>query len=129
MVEGEAAFIWGADAGCHGGGGSFHGGGSYGGDRGIRGGGFDGGARSLGGGSHYPGSGLGTRRSAGSSGERSSGSRSSNVRGAINDGQWHSFGNAGSSARLSEGRNSGGLANSSLAARNAGSSDATGRFL
>jgi len=48
----------------------------------------------------------------------SSGSRSSNVRPAINDGQWHSFGNAASS-----GRNSGALAHSSLSARNAGISD------
>jgi hypothetical protein len=61
---------------------------------------------------------LGTSRSAGSSGDRSS-----NVPAAINDGQWHSFGNVASSARSSAGHNSGGLANSSLSARNSGTSD------
>jgi hypothetical protein len=59
---------------------------------------------------------LGAGRSPGSSGDRSS-----NIRPAINDGQWHSFGNAGSSARSNAGRNSGSSANSSLSARNAGS--------
>src|SRR6202521_4881062 len=68
-------FHGGGGGGFDGGGGSFHGGGSYGGDRGIRGGGFDGGARSLGGGRHYPGSGLGTRRRACSSGGGEAGGR------------------------------------------------------
>src|SRR5437879_4403504 len=72
----------------------------------------------------YQGSGMGASRSAGSSGDRSSSERSSSVRAAINDGQWHSFGNAGGSAHSSAGRNSGGPANnSSLSAHNAGSAD------
>jgi hypothetical protein len=51
------------------------------------------------------------------------GNRSSRFSSAINDGQWHSFGNSGSSARSSEGRNSGGSAHSTLLARNAGIAD------
>jgi hypothetical protein len=67
---------------------------------------------------------MGTSHSPSLSGDRSSSERSSNIRAAINDGQWHSFGNAGSSARSSVGRNSGGSAhNSNLSARNSGSAD------
>ncbi len=124
--------------GGHGGGGGSHGGGGGGGGF-HGGGGSHGGARSSGGGGEYHGGGFrGSRsdggfgasrgmigRSGGSEAGRNFGDRdhSSNFRPAINDGQWHSFGNSGSSARLSEGRNSGGLANSSLSARNAGISD------
>jgi hypothetical protein len=94
-----------------GGGGGFHsGGGSY------RGGGLS--ARSYGGGSYSRGgSGSAAGRNPGSSGMRSSirGSsissanlRSANLRPAINDGQWHSFGNGASSARFGPTFNRGG---------------------
>jgi hypothetical protein len=128
----------GGGGGSHGGGGGFHGGGG-----GFRGGGGSYGAgRSFGGGGSYhqgggfrggPGAGPGGsgsraygRSEAGRS-FRSEGNRASNVRPAIKDGQWHSFGNSGSSARVSEGRNSGSLANSSLSARNTGSSEGAWR--
>ena len=119
-------------------GGSGHGGG--GGGSSHSSGGSYGSARPSGGGSGYHGGGFRGSRSGGGfgpsrgmmgrSGEseagrsfRSEGNRSSNVRPAIADGQWHSFGNSGSSARLGEGRNSAGLTNSGLSARNAGSPD------
>jgi hypothetical protein len=52
----------------------------------------------------------------------SSGNHSSNFHSAINDGQWHSFGNAGSSARSSGGRNPGNFAASGVSAHNGGGS-------
>lgn len=128
----------GGGGGFHGGGGggSHSGGGSYsGGARGSREGGSYG-ARSYGGGNYGRGGGSQAGRSSGSSSIRSS-ERSSfdrgteNIRPAINDGQWHSFGNA-SSARSTEGRNTAGSGNSTLiarnTARNAGISDAGRTF-
>jgi len=127
----------GGGSGSHagGGGGGFHGGGSGGGFHG--GGGSYGGARSIGGGGYHEGGGSRVGSSAGreGAGSRSYGSsesgrgsnslanHASNLRPAINDGQWHSFGNSGSSARSGEGRNSGGRTNLSLSARNVGASD------
>jgi len=55
---------------------------------------------------------------------RSSARDSSNIRPAINDGRWHSFGNSGSSAHASQRRNSAGAENSHLAAHSTGVSDA-----
>jgi hypothetical protein len=46
------------------------------------------------------------------------GNRSSNFRSAVNDGQWHSFGNAGGSARFSGGRTPGNFASSGFSSRN-----------
>ena len=105
--------------GFHGGGGSRNGAQSSGRGGGYRGGGFRGdrsdrAARGLIG----QNGGSGAVRNFGAAGDHSS-----NFRAAINDGQWHSFDNSGSSARWNEGRNSGGLRNSSLSARNAGISD------
>ena len=117
----------GGGGGFHGGGGGFHGGGgSYGGGRSFGGGGSYHQGGGLRGGPGAGPNGAGSRSEAGRS-FRSEGNRASNVRPAINDGQWHSFGNSGSSARLSAGRNSGSLANSSLSARNAGSSEGAWR--
>ncbi len=132
---GGGGFHGGGGGGYHGGGGYYGGGRSYGGGSYERGGDFRGGSaagREGGGRGSYGGSEAG-----GNSG--SSESHSSNLRPAIADGQWHSFGNsgssarssagssarssAGSSARSSEGRNSGGAANSSLSARNTGIAD------
>jgi hypothetical protein len=131
----------GGGGGFHGGGGSYgggsfhgggsYGGGSYGGSRGVeggyrggegasRGGGFEGGA-SRGGYSRG-----GSEAGRGSSSEAS---RSSNIRPAINDGQWHSFGNGASAshttsaASANSGRGSTAAGNSNLMARNAGTSD------
>jgi len=112
-----------------GGGGSSHSSsGSYGsarpsgGSSGYHGGGFRG---SRSGGGFGPSRGMTGRSGESEAGRsfRSEGNRSSNVRPAIADGQWHSFGNSGSSVRSGEGRNSGGRANSSLSARNVGASD------
>jgi hypothetical protein len=118
-----------AQHGGHGGGGGFHGGGGGGGFHGTGGvGGFSraGGGESHGGSSY----GGGARSSGGEGGYRggseagrSAENHSSSFRPAINDGQWHSFGNSSSSARLSEGRNSGRSPGSNLMARNVGSSD------
>ncbi|MGB8012727.1 MAG: hypothetical protein WCF68_14020 [Terriglobales bacterium] len=108
-------------------GGSYHGGGEW------RGGGSYQGGRSYGGGSYTRGGGSQAGRSLGSSR-----TESSNLRPAINDGQWHSFGNGSSahssehisanssangSARSSEVRNSGSVAHSSLSAHNGGVAD------
>jgi hypothetical protein len=141
----------GGGGGFHGGGGGFHGsgGGFHGGGGGFHGsgggfhggGGYYGGGRSFGGGSYRQGGsfrggseaaprGMGSRSHGGPEAGRGfgiSGNRASNFRPAINDGQWHSFGNSGSSARLSEGRNSGSLANSRLSARNTGRSEGAWR--
>lgn len=115
----------GGGGGSHGGGGGggFHsGGGSYrGGGEAREGGSY--GERSYGGGSYGRGGGSEAGRNLGSSAtrssDRSSSSRSSsNLRPAINDGQWHSFGNAASASR-----NSAGSKNSTLMARNAGIAD------
>ena len=119
--------------GGHGGGGGFHGGGGGGfhGGGGFSGGGhsgFSGGGRSYGGGAYrsgggfssrayggsaYRGSGFGGRSVAGLNG-RSFGSagRSSGVRNAIADGQWHSFGSAG---RVTNAAASSGFRNSASA--------------
>src|ERR1017187_6014592 len=95
----------GGSHGGGGGGGGSHGGASYGGGRSFGGGGsyhlgggFRGGpgAGPGGAGSRYGG---GSRSNGGSGAGRSfgiNGNRASNVRAAINDGQWHSFGNSGS---------------------------------
>jgi hypothetical protein len=109
-----------------GGGGSFHGGGgSY---RGSAGGSREGGSygeRSYGGGGYGRSGRSEAGRNPGSSAMRSS-ERSSfdrgteNIRPAINDSQWHSFGNAASSARSNEGRSAAGSGSSTLVARNAG---------
>ena len=117
----------GGGGGFHGGSsGGFHGsgGGSYGGGAESRGGGAYGGRsygeRSYGGGSYGRSGASAAGRSSGASAMRSSAgsrssslssssARSSNIRPAINDGQWHSFGNAASSGRS---------ANSTLVARN-----------
>jgi hypothetical protein len=128
----------GGGGGFHGGGGSYgggsfhggsYGGGGYRGDGGgyrggegvSRSGGFEGGA-SRGGYSRGGGAEAGR-------GLSSDASRSSNIRPAINDGQWHSFGSgatAGHSASATStgaGRSSTGGTNSNLMARNAGVSD------
>jgi hypothetical protein len=95
----------GGGGGFHGGGGGFHGGGSYGGGRSFggggsyqQGGGFRGrpGAGPNGAGSRYGG---GSRSNGGPGTGRGfgiNGTRASNFHPAINDGQWHSFGNSGS---------------------------------
>jgi hypothetical protein len=111
----------GGGGGSHaGGGGSFHSsGGSY---HGSAGGSREGGsygAHSYSGGSYGRGGSSGASRGLGSSAMRSSARNSfdrgtENIRPAVNDGQWHSFGNAGS-------------ANSTLMARNSGISNAGGR--
>jgi hypothetical protein len=97
----------------HGGGGGFHssgpsgGGFSHGSGGPVRGGGLEGGGRSMSGGGASRGGNV--SRGGGAEAARGSGSsraQSSNVRAAINDGQWHSFGNSGSRA------------NSTLSARN-----------
>ena len=111
----------GGGGGSHGGGGFHSGGGSYGGARSSgegssqRGGyGRESAGRSEGrseemGGRSYRGSETG--RGSGLSGNHSSNVRASNVRAAINDGQWHSFGSSGNSARTSlSARNIGGEA-------------------
>jgi hypothetical protein len=133
---GGGGFHGGGGGGSHGAGGFERGGGlergggggfERGGAGEFRGRGFEGGARSYGGGSYSRG-GVEAGRSPGSS------RTESNLRPAIRDGQWHSFGNsagsergsrssAGTSTRSSEARNSGGLANSSLSARNTAISD------
>jgi hypothetical protein len=122
----------GGGGGFHGGGGSYGGGGFHGGSyggSGVRGneGGFhgnEGGSR----GGYEGGSRGGYSRGGGTEAGRSlssEGSRSSNLRPAINDGQWHSFGNAGAghasaatSASGTHASTSG--ANSNLMAHNAG---------
>jgi hypothetical protein len=107
---GGGGFHAGSEGGFHssGGGGEFsRGGGEY------RGGGFEGGARSLGRGGTYRGGSAEAGRSLGSTR-----SESANIRPAINDGQWHSFGNSRGSARLGAGRNPGDSANSNLVAHN-----------
>ena len=105
----------GGGGGFHGGGGSYGGGsfhgGSYGGGsyRGSEGGfrGNEGGSRGSEGssrGSFEGGSRGGYSRSGGSEagrGVNSEGSRSSNIRPAVNDGQWHSFGNGASAGHAS----------------------------
>jgi len=135
----------GGGGGFHGGGGGFHGGGG-GGFHGGGSGGFHGGGgfyrgggesrngvahgpRSYGGGSYggersySRGGGSESGRNPGSSAARSSARDSSNIRPAINDGQWHSFGNSINSARSSEGRNSAGSENSRFVAHSTGISD------
>src|SRR5579859_3933982 len=115
---GGGGFHGGGGGGFHGGG-SFHGGGGFsrGGPGGIHGGGSYGGARSFGRGAYSRGNGIAANRDSGSLQNHSS-----NFRPAINDGQWHSFGNSGS-ARLGEGRTSGGLTNSTHPVLRAGISD------
>jgi hypothetical protein len=66
----------------------------------------------------------GGRGFSGSSSGRSSSAASSNIRPAINDGQWHSFGNGSASARTA----SAGSANSNLVAHNTGFSRGSGYF-
>jgi hypothetical protein len=56
-------------------------------------------------------------------GSEAAGSRSSNIHPAVNDGQWHSFGNAGNSARSGQAQNVRGSANGTLSAHNDGFAD------
>jgi hypothetical protein len=104
----------GGGGGFHGGGGGggFHGGGgfSHGSGGEVHGGGYSGGQRSFSARGDYRGGGSEGGRNQTSAGhalgEQSSAERSSNYRAAINDGQWHSFANQGSSSRGGEGRSS-----------------------
>jgi hypothetical protein len=132
----------------HGGGGGHSGGGGGGGFHGSAGGGgfHGGGGYECGGRSYSEGSsdrsggfrgGMEGRSSRGMTGrsgseagrnDSSEGSRSSNIRPAMNDGQWHSFGSSGTSARSGVGRTSVGhtavgTANTHLSARNEGFAD------
>jgi hypothetical protein len=123
----------GGGGGFHGGGGGFHsggGGGFYGGggihsggsfSRGSgsapRGSGVAGNARSGSGASAYRGDSV-SGRSLGSSPTQSARAQASNIRPAINDGQWHSFGNGSTSAHSSQARGSAAVANSTLVAHN-----------
>jgi hypothetical protein len=106
----------GGGGGFHGSAGGVHGGGGYsrGGAEGVHGGGFGGGARSAGAGSYGRG-GMSAGRNLASMASHSS------LPSAINDGQWHSFGGSGASARSGLGRSenaAGSNASSTLLARN-----------
>lgn len=123
---GGGGFHGGGTGGFHGGGGFSRGGDGFGRGQELHGGRSGGGERSFGRGGYSRSGGPEAARNSGAPGNRSS-----NLPAAVNDGQWHSFGNGGSptrsstgsSPRFSEGRNSGVAANSSLSSRNAGISD------